>query len=243
MVAGAQRIVPHEFRQQRRGKAGDERDALRPGALVRQPAERFGFFRGERGMNGRKSRLADAGALDPARRQRCFGQGVEVAPEGALARQRIARRKIAAERQRRGDCRPAADAVARHQRLGHRHGVVEGADRMAQQALDPGARKRGAGLIASAGAVMAMTADGLAHLAQPVLHVDADFFGNFPQHRFVSPSCAAGSIRCRPLNCFRAGFPVKSGYCLARRNHRRSSSREGLHCHESRSVATPGRTA
>src|SRR5690606_16287490 len=86
----------------------------------------------------------------------------------------------------------SADAPARNQRLGHRHRIVEGACRMAEQALNAVEGKRRARVGAKPRpAVMPVLSDGMAHLTQPVLDVDADLFGDFPQHRLASLAAGA----------------------------------------------------
>ena len=67
---------------------------------------------GEGGVDGGEAGLADAHAVEPPCRQHGLGQRVEVAPEGALAGDRVPCRKIDIERPGRRHARAAAEPAS-----------------------------------------------------------------------------------------------------------------------------------
>src|SRR5690606_37635745 len=136
-----------------------------------------------------EARLADA-RVELFLLHDSLGQIVHVPPEGAFSPWRksaAALWKVGVE----APCRRAERTMGPfvwHERLGYGHRVVEGARRMAEQVFDLADRKgcRPTGTSScrprTARGIVAALPDGMTHVAQPVLQVDADLFANLAQH-------------------------------------------------------------
>src|SRR5690606_923887 len=151
-------------------------------------------------MRGREAPFADICAFELPRSQHGFHKPVKIAPEGALTCNCVPCQEIGAEWL--DQPRARAAWTNWHKRFGHGHYVIERAHGMAEQPFQFAEGKgRAPGPGRWRGRGMAMLADRVTRLAQPVLQVDADLFRDFTQHSPypASPSTRKGRKYANPL--------------------------------------------